>query len=148
MHIPRRAIAGLTTLAATGAFAVATAPANAAPPTQCIEMNGDKYPHCPLNRASVPVYETPSFTKRVGTLNAGGLANWFKFQVVGTRVSDGRFSNIWWAYTRADRVDGKPGAWGYVPEVYFQGGGIHTQKPARGLRIKSIDVSVPSGQRP
>jgi hypothetical protein len=155
MRFHRKIIAGIGTLAAAGAFAAATAPADAAGPTQCVDAKKLNDPlashhYCPLNKsANIPVYATPSLKRRVGTLNRGGLANWFLFQVQGQRVKVGGFTNEWWAYTQADTPRGREG---YVPEVYFRGGGVSTDDPANGLPINSIrqspSVSVPSGPRP
>jgi hypothetical protein len=151
--ITRKAVAGLTTLAAAGALAAASAPAHAAAPTECVKRdNVASHFFCPLNSANVPVYAAPGSKRQVGTLRQGGLANWFDYQVRGPKATRGRFSNVWWAHTQADRVNGRPGAKGYVPEVYFSGGGAVTDDPANGLPVftegSTPGVSVPSGPRP
>jgi hypothetical protein len=141
MLIPRKAIAGLTTLAAAGAFAAATAPADAAAPTKCVRKDRiASHFFCPLNKPSrIPVYRAPDLRDRVGFLRVGGMANWFDFQVRGKVVHRGGFVNVWWAHTQADMSDepGKPAPKGYVPEVFFRGGGVVTDEPAHSLPIFS-----------
>jgi hypothetical protein len=56
----------------------------------------------------------------VGRLDQGGTANWFVGQAAGGRFQQDRSSNTHWAYTLSD---GTQGAWGWVPVVYFRGGG-------------------------
>ena len=149
--IPRWIVAGIGTLAAAGAFAAASAPADAAAPTRCILMpkqDPDRSHHfCPVGDAfRIPVYASPSARDRVGFLNERGLGNWFKFQVSGEeahRVVAGKVvTNVWWAFTQADVSDepGKPAPMGYVPEVYFRGGGISTTERAIGLPTRRPSV--------
>jgi hypothetical protein len=139
MRFPRKAIAGLTTLAAAGAFAAATAPADAAAPTECKRLDDDPTHHfCPIWKPSrIPVYRSPYSRDRVGFLTVGGMANWFDFQVRGKVVIQRTIANVWWAHTQADVSDepGKPAPEGYVPEVYFRGGGDVTFEPANFLPV-------------
>lgn len=80
---------------------------------------------CPLTRDGVPVFDSPSKgngARRVGTLVRAGTdqkpANWFIGQTYQSNYVLGQYSNRWWAYTLSDN-----GTWGWVPEVYFRGGG-------------------------
>ena len=135
MRIHRKLAAGAGALAAAGAFAAASAPADAAAPTQCVKRDSvASHFFCPLNRGNVPVYATPDGERPVGTLRSGGLANFFMFQVKGPRVTRGRFSNNWWAYTQADRVNGKPGAMGYVPRCTSAAAGSRPPRPRTASR--------------
>ena len=59
----------------------------------------------------------------VGRLDQGGTANWFVGQTTGARFQQGADKNTHWAYTLAD---GTPAHWGWVPIVYFRGGGNGT----------------------
>jgi hypothetical protein len=149
-HVPRKAIAGLTTLAAAGALAASASPAAPAAPSKCYTKPGRPAAEhfCPLWKASmIPVYATPSLRDRVGFLTVGGSANWFIDQVRGEIATGPRpnYRNEWWAYTLADISDerGKPAPMGYVPEIYFRGGGAVTRDPALGLPVRRA-----SGQRP
>jgi hypothetical protein len=74
---------------------------------------------CPLWRGAVGVYDL-STGRKVGQLDVGGSANWFVCQAkfINHPASYGGYSNVWWAYTRADN-----GQWGWVSEVFFSGGG-------------------------
>jgi serine/threonine protein kinase len=81
-------------------------------------LNGQ---YCDLRTGSVPVYANPDGgSPIVGRLNKGGTANWFVGQTVGARFQQGAAKNAHWAYTLSD---GSPGHWGWVPIVYFVGGG-------------------------
>jgi hypothetical protein len=147
--LSRRFLAGICGLTAAGALAAAPGPADAAAPSQCFTKPGrpTNQHFCPLNRPGpITVYAGPSLDKRVGYLTAGGSANWFLDQVRGEEVTDARgFSNVWWAYTRADVSvkRGKPAPMGYIPEIWFRGGGTVTRDPALGLPVRQA-----SGQRP
>jgi hypothetical protein len=69
----------------------------------------------------VPVYARPDGGSRiVGRLAKGGRANWFVGQAGGGRYQRNAYWNTHWAYTLSD---GSPGAWGWVPIVFFRGGG-------------------------
>jgi hypothetical protein len=142
----RKLAVGIGALAAAGAFAAATAPADAAAPTECKPDPAKPFrSFCPLNTGNVPVYAAPGSNRQVGVLRLGGSANWFLWQVRGQKVTIGGFTNVWWAYTQSDRVGGKPGARGYVPEVYFSGGGVNTVEPANHLTIRTLPKPVPRG---
>jgi hypothetical protein len=88
---------------------------------------------CALTQNNVPVYAAPTpASERIGWLHVRGPVdnpkNWFLHQVEAAPYSPpGKpaIVNDWWAFTRADKVGRKPGdlGWGYVPEVYFNGGG-------------------------
>jgi hypothetical protein len=77
---------------------------------------------CPLWRGDAPVYQFQNGAPvgEAGRLVEGGSANWFvcQFQFVNQPYSLGSYTTNWWAYTMADN-----GQWGWVPEVYFSGGG-------------------------
>jgi len=77
---------------------------------------------CPLWRGDVPVYDLANsqLGSQVGKLNVGGTANWFACQTQFTNIpyEYGGYETNWWAYTMADN-----GRWGWVPEVFFSGGG-------------------------
>ncbi|MGI5120586.1 hypothetical protein ACQEU5_13760 [Marinactinospora thermotolerans] len=67
----------------------------------------------------IPVYESPHGGTAVGWLDeTGPRANWYVCQVSGARQDLGGYWNTWWALTRSDT-----GAWGWVNEVHFRGGG-------------------------
>jgi hypothetical protein len=53
----------------------------------------------------------------VGYIYAPGN-DWYHCEAAGRKQSVGNFWNTWWAWTMADN-----GQWGWVNEVYFQGGG-------------------------
>lgn len=80
---------------------------------------------CPLWRDNVPVYDSPdrgNGARVVGTLRFAGPvtkpANWFIGDSYRSNFVLGSYSNHWWAYTLSDN-----NTWGWVPEVYFKGGG-------------------------
>lgn len=85
---------------------------------------------CPLwmpRRGSVPVHALDGGQVReVGRLLRAGRANWFVCQTAapGGRTiryrdpSHPAYANVWWARTLSDT-----GAWGWVNEVHFEGGG-------------------------
>jgi hypothetical protein len=77
---------------------------------------------CPLWTAPVPVYSAPSqSTSKVGWLYSAS-GNWFICQEYWSGAPStahyGPYYNNWWAFTQADN-----GQWGWVPEVFFKGGG-------------------------
>jgi hypothetical protein len=77
--------------------------------------------YCPLWRGNVPVYRSPAAgnnQRPVGHLAEGGSANWFVGDHYASRYQLGSYYHHWWAFTLADN-----GRWGWVPEVYFAGGG-------------------------
>lgn len=85
--------------------------------------------NCPLWRGNVPVYQFKRQSSEVvGYLYEGGNANWFKYQNGGSTASLGSYENHWWAKTIADN-----GQEGWVPEVYFAGGG--NDRRDSGLRV-------------
>jgi predicted Ser/Thr protein kinase len=76
---------------------------------------------CSLWRAGIPVYARPDGRSPVvGRLTQGGTANWFVGQTAGARFQQASYWNTHWAYTLAD---GSAGKWGWVPIVFFRGGG-------------------------
>jgi hypothetical protein len=80
---------------------------------------------CPLTQANVPVYASPddgNNQRPIGYLRAGGSANWFVGQIYRSNFALGGLSNRWWAYTLSDRDQSGQSRWGWVPQVYFQGG--------------------------
>lgn len=99
------------------AFAADDAPCG--PPFQ---VGGRMVQRCPLWRGDVPVFrfENGVPVEQVGQLNVGGDANWFEcqFQFPDQSYPLGNAVNNWWAFTQADN-----GQWGWVPEVFFAGGG-------------------------
>lgn len=112
--------AALTSCAA--ALAVATPAASASDPGACAfngrTIFGQREYQCSLWRGSVPVHSSAwTGTRVVGYLYAGGRANWFLSQCVGSTAHLGPYFNYWWAYTMADN-----GRWGFVPLTYFAGG--------------------------
>lgn len=123
-RLPGLAVAAA--LAATVAMLLATAgPAAAADNSPCARPQvvrlGHWVQYCPLWRANVPVYANPdqgNSAPVVGTLIQGGSANWFVGDHYRSNYVSGSYYNHWWAYTLADN-----GRWGWVPEVYFSGGG-------------------------
>jgi hypothetical protein len=87
---------------------------------------------CPLTQNRVPVYAAPdSHAQQIGWLLSRGPTrnprNFFFYQVhadlfelPGNRA----VTNDWWGYTQADKAGRKTAdGLGYVPEVYFKGGG-------------------------
>jgi hypothetical protein len=75
---------------------------------------------CPLWTANVPVYASPDSggsAQIVGRL-VYQAPNWFIGPSRRSRFTLGEDTNVWWAYTMADN-----GKLGWVPEVYFTGGG-------------------------
>jgi hypothetical protein len=100
----------------------------------------------------IPVYATPSLRDRVGFLTVGGSANWFIDQVRGEIATGPRpnYRNEWWAYTLADISDerGTLAPMGYVPEIYFRGGGAVRAIPHSGFpcaeRAASARTSLPA----
>jgi hypothetical protein len=102
------------------------------PRTRNFVWHGYTYPRvvvmtCPLWTGNVPVraYNSPR-APVVGKLVQGGSANWFVVEKRGDRQSVSGATNIYWASTMADN-----GAWGWVSEVYFRGGG--NDEDDRGL---------------
>jgi len=93
-----------------------------APCSPTFEHNGLTVQICPLWRGDAPVYDfaNSQLGSQVGKLNVGGTANWFVCQTQFTNIpyEYGGYENNWWAYTMADN-----GHWGWVPEVFFSGGG-------------------------
>ena len=90
---------------------------------------GRRVQYCPLVGPDTPVYDTPdrgSEAPVVGTLRAGGLANWFVGQAERSTFRRGEHETRWWAFTLSDDR-----TWGWVPEVYFKGG-VDTE-PGAGL---------------
>ncbi|WP_432842025.1 hypothetical protein [Dactylosporangium sp. CA-092794] len=90
-----------------------------------------KVQYCPLWTGNVPVYDisavwTGGNQAPVGYLTYGGWANWFNGQAEFGEYGLNGYQNRWWAFTQADN-----GAWGWVPEVYFSGGG--NDEPDSGL---------------
>ncbi|MFG3281274.1 hypothetical protein [Streptomyces sp. NPDC048111] len=80
---------------------------------------GTEVRFCNLTQGHVPVYAGRSAGAAVvGYLEQGGAANWFVTEMKGGDFHRGRAANYWWASTKADN-----GRWGWVPEVYFAGGG-------------------------
>lgn len=83
----------------------------------------------PYGAHRYPVYDLSVYPgQQIGTIYAPG-DDWFVCQ----RQFDDRdpyagwgYYNNWWAYTMADN-----GRWGWVPEVYFKGGG--NNQPDAGL---------------
>ena len=74
---------------------------------------------CPLWRGDVPVFATASRYSRVVGMLRSRWGQWFTLGVTGGTYSLGAAGvNHWWAQTMADN-----GAWGYVPQVFFSGGG-------------------------
>jgi hypothetical protein len=66
---------------------------------------------------SIPVHQNTSKSSQVvGYINPAG-ADWYYCQQQGDRYTLGQYVNNWYAYTMADN-----GRWGWVNEVYFQGG--------------------------
>jgi hypothetical protein len=107
-------------LAALSALAVPAFATDAYPCGAPVEHNGRTVQYCPLWRGNVPVYDSPSLgngAHQVDTLYEGGSANWFICDVPASAYHYGNYVNDWWAYTLGD-----DGRWGWVPEVFFQGG--------------------------
>ncbi len=76
---------------------------------------------CALSGGGVPVYaRRDGRSPVVGRLTSGGAANWFVGQAAGARFQRGTAANAHWAYTLSD---GSRGRWGWVPIVFFRGGG-------------------------
>jgi hypothetical protein len=78
---------------------------------------------CPLVRGKIPVYKRPTTnSERVGTLVGGDSRNWFVEQYHHFSKPEPKSArgvhNYWWAYTLADNKQ-----WGFVPQIYFRGGG-------------------------
>ncbi|SDH51217.1 hypothetical protein [Nonomuraea jiangxiensis] len=74
----------------------------------------------------IPVHATVRDIRVVGHIEAAG-DDWYACGLKGRRhaLGNGRV-NDWWAKTMADN-----GAWGYVSQLYFRGGG--NLEPDRGL---------------
>jgi predicted Ser/Thr protein kinase len=90
----------------------------AARPVHQGRLNGQ---YCDLWRGGVPVYARPDGgSPIVGRLAQGGTANWFVGQTAGGRFQQGTYRNTHWAYTLSDGTEGR---WGWVPIVFFRGGG-------------------------
>ena len=73
----------------------------------------------PWGDRMIPVYGS-NLTTQVGTIYAPGN-DWYVCQLQMTHIDPfpyGGYYNDWWAYTKADN-----GQWGWVPEVFFSGGG-------------------------
>jgi hypothetical protein len=103
---------------------VATTPAQAFDAFPCRDpyrhRNGSLVQVCPLWKGHVPVYQVArGDSPIVGYLEVGGYANWFFHQTPAADYWYGNYHNKWWARTI---TDGTPNA-GFVPEVFFQGGG-------------------------
>lgn len=123
----RLLLSSLLLVLALGAIAIPgrTPPASAADAAPCRPSyqlpSGLSVQDCPLWRGNVPVYrfENGQVAEEVGRLNLGGTANWFEcqFQFTNEPYSFNGATNNWWAYTMADN-----GQWGWVPEVFFEGG--------------------------
>ena len=65
----------------------------------------------------IPVHYSDSQSSAVvGYINPAG-DDWYTGQGVGGTYTLGNYRNNWWAWTMADN-----GRWGFVSEVYFQGG--------------------------
>ncbi|WP_285496887.1 hypothetical protein [Actinomadura sp. NBRC 104425] len=79
-----------------------------------------KVQYCPLSRGNVPVYAgRKQESGIIGYLRKGGSANWFLgYQCRDGTIRLGRLANDWWAAAKADN-----GRLGWVPEIYFAGGG-------------------------
>ncbi|NLT54298.1 MAG: hypothetical protein GXX79_06975 [Actinomycetales bacterium] len=122
----RAAVSWLATaLVATGLLAMGAAPASAVDNSPCqrpqVYRSSHWVQYCPLWRSNVPVYSSPdqgNGATVVGYLVYGGSANWFVGDRYRSKYTYGNYYNHWWAYTLADN-----GRWGWVPEVFFSGGG-------------------------
>jgi hypothetical protein len=108
-----------------GAVVGGASPASATDLHPCVRPQIFRSSHwvqiCPLWRGQVPVYSSPDHGNGapvVGYLVNGGVSNWFVGDRYRSRYTYGRYYNHWWAYTEADN-----GRWGWVPEVFFSGGG-------------------------
>jgi hypothetical protein len=150
-RVPRTARAGLAAVAlAVGGLAVTASPAAAEDRAPCVVLKKSKpRPYCPISAQAplpVPVYAIPfKDAPIIGYLNRGGYANWFVYQTRGGRFDHRGHTNDYWAYTKPDRSTINaliPGQMGYVPEVYFRGGGPNepdgtdkNKRPIGPLRI-------------
>ena len=83
---------------------------------------GGQVRYCPdwSPSGTIPVMDTiiNAGNFKVGQMNhTGNKTNWYVCQLPGERVYLNGFYNSWWALSMADN-----GEWGWVNEVYFQGG--------------------------
>lgn len=101
-------------------------------------------------RGYIPVHALDGGTVReAGRLKGAGSANWFVCQTArpGGRAIRHRdsgypqYTNVWWARTLSDT-----GAWGWVSEIYFQGG-ANDERDAR-LRECSASEAAQAGTSP
>jgi hypothetical protein len=105
----------LLILSASSASAYDSSPCG---PANSVQF-GHRVQYCPLWTAPVPVYAwRDQSSTRVGWLYSAS-GNWFVCQtnLASSTAHYGPYYNKWWAYTLADNL-----RWGWVPEVYFQGG--------------------------
>jgi len=73
----------------------------------------------PNGRIPVMKNYTGGVNSPVGQMDhSGSHTNWYHCQAYGDRTTVNGYYNNWWALTMADN-----GRWGWVNEVYFQGGG-------------------------
>jgi hypothetical protein len=120
---PKFAVLLAAAMLAIPLLIVSASPASAHDSSPCGPVTawyGYEIQYCPLWTAPVPVYAgRDQSTKRVGWLYSAS-GNWFICQQNhGSATAHyGPYYNNWWAYTVADNL-----YWGWVPEVYFQGGG-------------------------
>ncbi|KIH97214.1 hypothetical protein LP52_20395 [Streptomonospora alba] len=126
--------------AAAGLLLTTALPASAAADAQpCVNAGFDRQPPAwnpapahwcpdwsPRSDGRIPVYFNPDHTSSVrGHLNrTGDRTNWYMCWFPGTELHLGGYYNDAWAYTMADN-----GQWGYVNQVYFQGGGNNEHDP-------------------
>ncbi|WP_219471598.1 hypothetical protein [Nonomuraea rhizosphaerae] len=140
MATPRRLVSagtGLVTAAALvtalGGPALARADDRPCGPEFGKEIGGTIYTVqiCPdwAPTGGIPVYSTPhqESAEIVGRVNAAG-DDWYECATRGDDYdAEEGLVNDWWAQTMADN-----GRWGYVSQVYFQGG--DNWEPDAGLR--------------
>jgi hypothetical protein len=125
----RRSIAAAATFLAVGALAATATPAVAADGSPCGPQfrhnNGWHVQNCPDWSPNnwIPVFADHRVgARQVGSIYAPGN-DWYVCQgryagqTYGIFYGGANLQNDWWAYTMADN-----GQFGYVPEVYFQGG--------------------------
>ena len=70
----------------------------------------------------------------MGYINPEGL-DWYRAQLEGGTYTLGPYSNFWWAETIADN-----GRWGYVSQVYFQGGGNYQRDACLWVQGEGIPM--------
>jgi len=106
--------------------------------TETDSGTGHRAQRCPLVGTNIPVFDSPDAgngAHKVGVLHAGGSTNWFVGQAYGSNFvsADRKLQNGWWAFTLSDKDPSGNSHWGWVPEIYFQGGA--NNEPDAGLFV-------------